>query len=384
VRIAQVTPWFWPHLGGVESHVRSLSRELAGRGHEVTVVTSRHDPSFPVEETVDGFRVIRVKPRFLLLGTPIVPKMRATLRGVSVDIVHAHSPPPLASQYAGAIAVERGLPYVVTYHCDVDLPSAFGTFVESIYRRSLGATTLRNADQVVVTTQTYGATSRAVWRYNPTVIPNAVDHRRFRPDVDTGWVRARLSIPANVPVVLLVGRIVPHKGIEHFIEAARDVPEAQFLVAGEGPLLDAMKRLAASMGVSGRVRFLGRVSEENLPKVYAACDVFVLPSVSRLEAFGIVALEAMATAKPVIVADIPGVREVIEDGREGLLADPVNPRDLAEKIRRLLADPEARRAMGQRAREKVLESFGIERVTDQIESLYRRVLDRRMGATSRP
>src|SRR5439155_826040 len=126
--------------------------------------------------------------------------------------------------------------------------------------------------------------------------------------------------------------------------------------------------------VADRVRCLGRVSDENLPKVYAACDVFVLPSVSRLEAFGIVALEAMATAKPVIVADIPGVREVIEDGREGLLADPLNARDLAEKIRRLLADPEARRVMGERGREKVLESFGIERVTDQIEGVYRSVL----------
>src|SRR5438445_748176 len=135
--------------------------------------------------------------------------MRATLRGIAVDVVHAHSPPPLASQYAGSIAMERGIPYVVTYHCDVDVPSALGTLIESIYRRSLGATTLRNADQVVVTTQTYGATSRAVWRYNPAVIPNAVDHRRFRPDIDAGWVRERLKILASVPIVLLVG---PERG----------------------------------------------------------------------------------------------------------------------------------------------------------------------------
>src|SRR5438094_10556768 len=115
-----------------------------------------------------------------------------------------------------------------------------------------------------------------------------------------------------------------------------------------------MKRLALSMGVADRVRFLGRISDNRLPEVYAACDVFVLPSVSRLEAFGIVALEAMATGKPVIVADIPGVREMIEDGRDGLLTDTVNPRDLADKIRRLLADPDARRALGLPAREKVL------------------------------
>ena len=384
MKIAQVSPWFFPHLGGVESHVRSVSRELAARGHQVTVVTSRHDPSLPSEENLDGFRVVRVKPRLVVMRTPITPKMRANLRSLPVDVVHAHSPPPLASHYAGAVAGERGTPYVVTYHCDVELPSVLGTLAESIYRRSLGESTLRNAAQVIVTTRTYGATSRAVWRYNPVVVPNAVDHRRFRPDVDGGAVRERLNIPREAPVALLVGRIVPHKGVEHFIEAARFVPDARFLVVGEGSLLEAMRRFAGTMGVADRVRFLGRVSDENLPKVYAACDVFVLPSVSRLEAFGIVALEAMATAKPVIVADIPGVREVIEDGREGLLADPMNARDLAEKIRRLLGDPEARHVMGERGREKVLASFGIERVTDQIESVYRAVLDPRTGPTSRP
>ena len=384
MRIAQVSPWFSPHFGGVESHVRSLSRELARRGHEVTVVTSQHDRTLSAEETVDGFRVVRVRPRFIFMQTPITPRMRGSLRALSADVVHAHSPPPLASHYAGAVASERGIPYVVTYHCDVELPSAFGSVVESIYRRSLGADTLRNANQVIVTTRTYAATSRAIWRYNPSVIPNAVDHRRFRPDVDGSAVRAKLRIPPEVPIVLLVGRIVPHKGVEHFVEAARYVPDARFLVAGGGSSLDAMKRLALSMGVEDRVRFLGRISDDRLPEVYAACDVFVLPSVSRLEAFGIVALEAMSTGKPVIVADIPGVREIIEDGRDGLLADPVNPRDLAEKIRRLLSDPEGRQTMGARGREKVLESFSIERVTDRIEAVYRAILDGSEVATARP
>src|SRR6058998_2297153 len=226
--------------------MRSVSRELAARGHQVTVVTSRHDPSLPSEEDLDGFRVVRVKPRLVVMRTPITPKMRANLRSLPVDVVHAHSPPPLASHYAGTVAGERGTPYIVTYHCDVELPSALGTLAESIYRRSLGESTLRNAAQVIVTTRTYGATSRAVWRYNPVVVPNAVDHRRFRPDVDATWVRERLKIPPDVPVVLLVGRIVPHKGVEHFIEAARFVPGARFLVVGEGSLLEAMKRFANS------------------------------------------------------------------------------------------------------------------------------------------
>lgn len=383
VRIAQVSPWFYPHLGGVESHVMGLSRELASRGHEVTVVTTRHTPSAPEHETMDGFDVLRVKPRMIVLRTPIAPRIRAILKDVPADIVHAHLPPPLSAHYAADAAEARGLPLVLTYHCDVEIPSPLGSLIETLYRRSLGASTLERAAKVIVTTRTYAATSRAVWRHDPAVIPNAVDVHRFQPEIDGEAVRRRLKLPLDRPVALLVGRIVAHKGVEHFIEAARYLPGVLFLVAGEGASLEGMEHLARTLGVQDRVRFLGRISQENLPKVYAACDLFVLPSVSRLEAFGIVALEAMATAKPVVVADIPGVREVIEDGREGLLADPVNPQDLAEKMRRLVEDPKLRQEMGQRGREKVLATFTTEKVADQILAVYEALLGKG-PATGRP
>ncbi len=334
------------------------------------MVTARHTPSAAERETMDGFDVVRVKPRMVVMRTPIAPRMRGVLRTLPADVVHAHLPPPLSAHYAADVCDQRHLPLVLTYHCDVEIPSPLGSFVETLYRRSLGAETLRAATRVVVTTRTYAATSRSVWRYNPVVIPNAVDTHRFNPDIDGMAVRARLKIPADRPVALLVGRIVAHKGIEHFIEASRYLPGVQFLIAGEGTHLETMERLAHRLGVADRVRFLGRVSQENLPKVYAACDLFVLPSVSRLEAFGIVALEAMATGKAVVVADIPGVREVIEDGREGLLTDPVNPQDLAEKVRRLVEDPALRQEMGRRGREKVLASFTTEAVADQVLKVY--------------
>ncbi len=383
MRIVQVSPWFYPHLGGVESHVMGLCRELAARGHEVTVITTRHTPSAPERETMDGFDVVRVKPRMVVLRTPIAPRIRGELRGMRADVVHAHLPPPLSAHYAADGAESQGIPLILTYHCDVEIPSPFGSLIEAFYRRSLGASTLERAAKVIVTTRTYAATSRAVWRHNPAVIPNAVDVHRFDPALDGMAVRRRLKIPLDRPVALLVGRIVAHKGVEHFVEAARYLPGVQFLVAGEGASLESMERLAVTLGVKDRVRFLGRISQENLPKVYAACDVFVLPSVSRLEAFGIVALEAMATGKPVVVADIPGVREVIEDGQEGLLADPVNPQDLAEKIRRLVGDPALRQEMGRRGREKVLAHFTTEKVADQILKVYEDVLANR-GATARP
>ncbi len=371
MRIVQVCPWFHPHVGGVETHVSALARELVRRGHEVTVVTSRYDRALPEREEWEGVQVLRAKTRAVWLRTPYAPATRAAVAGLDADIVHAHSPPPLTSYYAARACARRGLPLVITLHCDIEVPTLLGPLVESAYRHTLEPATLRRAARLIVTTSTYAATSRAVWRYNPEVVPNAVDLHRYRPEVDGRPARERHGIPPGESVVLAVGRMVPHKGMENLIEAAVHVPYARFLLVGGGPELDSLRRFAARLGVADRVAFAGQVPGEILPAYFAACDVFALPSVSRLEAFGIVALEAMATGKPVVVSDIPGVREVITDGTEGLLADPVNPEDLALKLRTLLADDRKRAVMGRAGREAVERSYSIEGVVDRIERVYR-------------
>jgi len=374
MRIVQVCPWFEPYVGGVETHVATISTELVRRGHDVTVVTSRRDRTLPEREEFQGIHVRRVKTRGVWLRTPIAPATKAVLASMEADIVHAHSPPPLTSYYAAKASARRRVPFTITYHCDIEVPSVFGPLIESVYRHTLEYSTMRRADRIIVTTATYAATSRAVWRFNPVVIPNAVDLEKFRPERDGRPIRERFGIRGGESMVLFVGRMVAHKGIENIIEAARSVAYAKFLLVGGGPELESLRRLAARLGVTDRVIFTDQVSREDLPPYFAACDLFVLPSVSRLEAFGIVALEAMASGKPVVVSDIPGVREVITDGREGLLADPVNPEDLGAKIRILLADDRKRSAMGNAGREKVATNFSVKIVVDRIEALYRGLL----------
>ena len=380
MRIAQVSPWFRPHIGGVETHVASISRELARRGHDVTVLTSRYDRSLPEREDWQGLRIVRVKTRSVMFRTPIAPATKRAIESLHADVVHAHSPPPLSAYYAAKASRRRGLPFVVTYHCDIEVPSIFGPIVESLYRSTLGYSTTRRADRIVMSTSTYAATSRAVWRYNPVVIANPVDVHRFHPGNDGGPVRQLHGIRDDESLVLFVGRMYAHKGIENLIEAARYVPYAKFLLVGGGTELNAFKRLAQRTGVADRVRFPGPALPDRLSTYYAACDLFVLPSVSRLEAFGIVALEAMASGKAVVLSDIPGVREVIQDGVEGLLADPVNPEDLALKIRALLADDAQRAAMGRRGRETAERSYSIELITDRIEQVYRDAVEARRAA----
>jgi glycosyltransferase involved in cell wall biosynthesis len=374
MRIVQVCPWFEPYVGGVETHVATISTELVRRGHDVTVVTSRRDRTLPEREEFHGIHVRRAKTRGVWLRTPIAPATKAVLASMEADVVHAHSPPPLTSYYAAKVSARRRVPFVITYHCDVEVPSVFGPLIESAYRHTLEYSTMRRADRIIVTTATYAATSRAVWRFNPAIIPNAVDPEQFRPEIDGRPVRERLGIREGEPMVLFVGRMVGHKGIENIIEAARSVAYAKFVLVGGGPELGSLRRLAARLGVADRISFTDQVSRADLPPYFAACDLFVLPSVSRLEAFGIVALEAMASGKPVVVSDIPGVREVITDGKEGLLADPVDPEDLGGKIRILLADDRKRSAMGKAGREKVETNFSVKAVVDRIETLYRDLL----------
>jgi glycosyltransferase involved in cell wall biosynthesis len=123
-----------------------------------------------------------------------------------------------------------------------------------------------------------------------------------------------------------------------------------------------------------RIIFTGKVSHHDLPRYFAACDVFVLPSISRLEAFGLVVLEAMASSKPVIISNIPGVMELVTDGEEGLLTEPMNVEDLAEKINILMADPKLRKSMGEKGREKVVREFTWDKVVSQIERTYESII----------
>jgi glycosyltransferase involved in cell wall biosynthesis len=199
-----------------------------------------------------------------------------------------------------------------------------------------------------------------------------VDIRRFNPWTDGEGIRSRLKLKGDRGIVLFVGRLERHKGIEHLLESAREV-DANFLIVGGSEFEQKYRDMARRLNLGNKIIFAGKVSEKDLPRFYSISDLLVLPSVSRLEAFGIVALEAMATGKPVVISDIPGVREVITNGREGLLADPVNPKDLAAKISILLNDEKKRLEMGMNARKKVEESFSVEKVVDEIERLYRTV-----------
>jgi glycosyltransferase involved in cell wall biosynthesis len=327
------------------------------------------------EERMNGVRVVRVRNLVTLLNTPITPAMTKEIIKQNAhkkfDVFHTHTPPPLASYLAAKAAKKTKTPLVLTYHCDMEIPVFFGRAAVALYQKTLGRSVIKSADKIIVTTESYAQTSRDLWNLTDvSVIPNAVDTQRFSPSIAGDEVRKTLHLE-DAKVALYVGRLVHHKGLEQFIASAEHTPEnVKHVIAGDGPLKEKLKALATEYKVDEKVLFVGKIPDEVLPRYYAACDVLVLPSVSRLEAFGIVALEAMACAKPVIVSDIPGVRELIIDGKEGFVARPLDANDLALKITALLSDEAKARRMGAAARERVEARFSLERVVGQIEDVY--------------
>jgi len=376
MKVALVAPYFFPHIGGVESHVLALARELSRKGHEVQVFTSRH-ADLKEFDAVDGIPVRRVSVSSMLFDTPLTPKLMPVLQAEKWDIIHAHSPPPMSSYYAARAATKAGTPLVYTHHCDPEMPSLLGRTVSWIYYRTLLSYTLRHAARIIVYTESYAATSYALWKHPTAHVPTGLDLSRFGPQNDGAAIRKKHGIEGK-KVVLFVGRLTAHKGIQTIIEAAALTgPDVKYLMVGPGEFPAAWSRRMRQLKVEDRIVLAGKVAESELPAYYTACDLLVLPSVSRLEAFGLVLVEAMASRRPVVASDMPGVREVVRDGKTGLLCEPFNSDDLAAKIGALAGSEKERQEMGAAGRKLAEERYSWEVIGEKIEKVYDDVLSRR-------
>jgi glycosyltransferase involved in cell wall biosynthesis len=213
------------------------------------------------------------------------------------------------------------------------------------------------------------------------VIPNGVDVRRFRPRTPDESLRRRLAIPRGVPVAAIVAALRPEKNHELFLQAAasirRHLPDARFLVVGDGPQRAKLEDLARQLSLHGSVRFLGTRSD--VPELLALADVLVLSS--RMEANPVSVLEAMACAKPVVATAVGSVPGSVLDGRTGYLVPPANAEELAARVVDLLANPDRAAAFGRAGRQRVVAQASSERMVegyqDLIAELYARKSRRR-------
>ena len=307
-----------------------------------------------------------------MYNTPLVTSIRQFVRRTHADIIHVHSPPPFTERFAAKGAKDAGKPFVVTHHCDLELKGLFGNTAVSFYQNYLGKYPLEEADRVISTTESYATTSRTLWDIDVTVIPNAVDIHRFNLQNDGKLIRDKYS-SEDEPLALFVGRLVPHKGIGILIRSLTYTEKGKLLVVGDGPYKGWLVDLVNKLDLNDRVVFVGPVDDYWLPSYYSATDVVVLPSTSRLEAFGIVGLEGMASGKPLILSDIPGVRDVISE-KEGYIVEPLDPSAIAKALDKIWNAPEMAREMGERGRLRVEKLFSWEKVAKDIENVFTDVL----------
>jgi phosphatidylinositol alpha-mannosyltransferase len=362
VRIALVCPYAWEASGGVQVHVRELATRLRERGHDVAALAPTLGP--PAEPWV---RSVGRPARIPYRGTvaPIAPlsyrRTRDALASLRPDVVHVHEPlTPSASMFA---ALTSAVPVVATVHAYLDRSYAVrlaAPVLRRIWRRvGIG---------VAVSEAAASFLRRAVPSAALEIVPNGVDVGSFA----DAAARADLRDGRRI---LWVNRLDPQKGfpvaLAAFAKVVTEVPDAVLIVAGEGRDREALGLLTD--GVRARVDMRGAVSHDDVPTYHAASEVFVSPAVGQ-ESFGMVLVEAMAAGSPVVATDIPGYREVVTDGVDGLLVPPRDPEALAAALVRVLRDPglAARLARGGRARAR---AFDWPVVVDRLEKLYGRAIE---------
>jgi rhamnosyl/mannosyltransferase len=377
LRVTMVNKYYSPpHLGGVETVVRTLSEGLVEHAGAHVRALVCNESRERVEETIRGVDVVRLPRQLALSSAPVAAGMPGALRDElrrvgpdgpePPDVINLHSPYPWGE--LSFLQASPDAPSIVLYHSDIvrqkRLLVAYRPFLERFLDR---------VDLIVTS-------SPNMVRHSPFLAPRAEKCRV----VPFGLPASRLAATPAVlrraaelraaragrRIVLFVGRLVYYKGADVLVRAMAGV-DADLVLIGRGPLEAELRELAAEAGIAARVTFLTPQGDDELSAWYHAADVFCLPSVARSEAFGLVQIEAHAAGTPVVSTELPtGVPYANPDGVTGLTVPPGDATALAEALDRLLGDDELRARLGGQAQARALREFTVPRMVARTLDVY--------------
>ena len=374
IRVLHVYKFYLPHMGGIERSIQLIVENMRDDWMDFRVLAcSHHGWSECREEVIGGVEVVRTNSLGTLFSTPLSTGFFTAFRNMSksADILHIHSPFPLG-EVCCLLFRPKGTKLVVTYHADIS--QTRWAFFAPFYHHVLRAL-LEGADRIIVT-------SPAMIRHSPLlhpfqdkcrVIPLASSLQTLDPPTPEKKrdLRDRLRL-ADGKVVLFVGRLNYQKGLNYLIDAMAEI-DATLILIGDGELRERLKEKAFLLGISHKIRFAGRVSEDELPAYYSIADVFVLPSISGGETFAVVQLEAMAFGVPVVNTSLDtGVTFVSPHNETGLTVPPRDSSALAEAINRILQDNALRGRLSKNARKRA-RLFSLDRMLIETAKLYAEV-----------
>ncbi|MFN8038644.1 MAG: glycosyltransferase family 4 protein [Acidimicrobiales bacterium] len=332
LRIGLVTDCYLPQVGGIEMQVHDLALRLQAAGHEVVVITPTPGP-----DDVDGVRVHRMDVPLAPFNIPFTP---STFRLVSdlldregVDVAHFHGGIVSPVAYVGAQdAQRRGIPTVVTVHCLWSYATPGFRGLEKLVHWGEWPVVLSAVSDVAAKPIRRAASGAEV-----VVLPNGIDN--------VAWQVTPRPHDRRQVTIVSVMRLAPRKRPLHLLKMMKQVRErvptdidVRLVVIGEGPERSSLEKYIASQGLDGVVELRGRLTRDEIRDFYADADIFVAPA--NLESFGIAALEARCAGLPVVAKSRTGIREFVEHGQEGLLAD--TDRDMVDQLVQLVVDADLR------------------------------------------
>jgi glycosyltransferase involved in cell wall biosynthesis len=408
MKIAQITCVYPPYKGGIATSAENIARVFKFAGQEVITFTLK-SPLSRVVADVSAMARARAEGRGILAGDSgeRVVRLKAfpgsgnggvlpfiCWRLKDFDLVYLHYPffgTAEAVWFLKKFVWQKKKKLVIQYHMEAVLPNLFLKIL-SLPAALVFNSLFKNADLIVSASLDYIKNSRlkdiyAKYPEKFVEIPFGVDTERFKPAchceerlatkqprgfMTTGDCFSRRGGIATT--ILFVGGLDKahyFKGVDILLDALnllnKENTNWHLEIVGDGDLRPQYEKKARELGIDDKVKFAGYVSDEDMPKKYQAADYFVLPSVNKGEAFGIVLLEAMASGLPVVASDLPGVRGVFTS-ESGLLIKPGDAEDLAEKIKYLMVNPAKRKEMGTAARREAEEKYSAEKIAGRLIS----------------
>ena len=379
MKIAQVVSTFPPYRGGMGNVAYYIAEQLSIAGNDVTVFTPKY--GFNDSDLQSFFKVFKLSPQFRFGNSAIVLQLAYHLVFKKFEIVHLHYPFMGASLAVIAAKLLRGrkLKLVVHYHMDL-VGQGWRKAIYNAYSCFNLRWIVKLADVILTTSADYLKHSN-VYGYYPKyqnkfiTLPNGVDVEKFKPQGKSFSLTDKYGLK-DKKVILFVGALDSShyfKGVNYLIKAAQMLKRDDFklIIVGEGDLRPVYEDMVDSFNLNGQVIFTGYIPDESLVKYYNLADIFVLPSVDQSEAFGMVLLEAMSCAKPVIASDLPGVREVVTKNVNGYLFKPKQVEQLVARLNNMLNNPQECVNYGLAGRQKVEVNYSWVKIVRQLENIYR-------------
>jgi rhamnosyl/mannosyltransferase len=376
MEILHLGKYYPPEPGGMEVVVKGFAEATGGKIRNYCLVAAK-DGGTRIEAS-GGNVVHYLGERGTFLLTPVLPVLPRTLTRLRRDrrfaaiLLHYPNPMAVLAVFLSFLARRKREKLVVWYHADVLLEEWWKRVLYALFR-PVEEWVFRRADAFVAATPHHISCSDTFRRFadRTAIIPYAVPDGWF--EAADGERRAAGEVRERLGgrFLLFVGRLVPYKGLDTLVRAADRIP-CRIVLIGTGPLEAPLRAEIGRRGLSDRVLLLGKV--EDLRPYYLGCDFFVLPSVSALEGFGIVQIEAMALGKPVVSSDLPsGVTYVNRDGETGLTFRPGDDAGFAEACNRLLSDAGLRGRLGEAARRRTFEKFSYTAMAKEAVAFFTRL-----------